>query len=151
MTEAIRSLATRIGGYFNSIRSARRIFRRVPLSVSIVGKTDTGSLRRVPPLLGHSIDLSETGLSLMMPSIRIGGYYLTGEGCTLSIKMELPDGEVRMKAVAQRYERIEEELETKYLIGAKITELTGENRDRFVLFLQECAKTPGLATHVMAI
>lgn len=139
MTETIRTLATRLGGYFNSIRSARRHFRRVPLSVSIVGKTDTGSLCRAQPLTGHSIDLSETGLSLVMPSIRIGGYYLTGEGCSLLIKLDLPEGEVQMQAVAQRYERIEENLETKYLIGARITEISNENRQRFVSYLQASA------------
>ncbi|MEO6390610.1 MAG: PilZ domain-containing protein [Pyrinomonadaceae bacterium] len=141
MTETIRTLATRIGGYFNSIRSARRHFRRVPLSVSLVGKTDTGSLCREKPLTGYTCDLSETGLSLVMPSIRIGGYYLTGDGCSLLIKLDLPGGEVQMQAVAQRYERIQENLETKYLIGARITEISNENRQRFVSYLQASAAT----------
>ena len=144
MTEAIRSLATRIGVYINSIRSARRHFRKVPLSVSIEGRTDTGSLRRVPPLSGYTSDLSETGLSLVMPSIRIGSYYLTSGGCSLLIKLDLPDGEVQMKAVAERYERIQDEVETKYLIGARITEISTDNRKRFVSFLQTSANSASL-------
>jgi c-di-GMP-binding flagellar brake protein YcgR len=151
MTEAIRSLATRIGGYFNSIRSARRHFRRVPLSVSLVGKTDTGSLRRVPPLAGYTSDISETGLSLVMPSIRIGGYYLTGDGCSMLIKLELPDGEVQMQAVAQRYERIEDALETKYLIGARITNISNDHRQRFVTFLQATANAANLAARTVTV
>jgi c-di-GMP-binding flagellar brake protein YcgR len=151
MTEAIRSLATRIGGYFNSIRSARRHFRRVPLSVSLVGRTDTGSLRQVPPLSGHTSDISETGLSLVVPSIRIGGYYLTGEGCSLLIKLELPEGEVQMQAVAKRYERIQEDLETKYVIGARITEISKEHRQRFVSYLAATANVAGLTSHVVTV
>jgi hypothetical protein len=151
MTEVIRSLTARIGGYFNSIRSARRHFRRVPLSVSLVGRTDTGSLRPVPPLVGYTSDLSETGLSLVMPSIRIGGYYLTGAGCSLLIKLELPEGEVQMQAVAKRYERIQDALETKYVIGARITEITTENRLRFVSYLQATANAAGLAGHAVTV
>jgi hypothetical protein len=65
--------------------------------------------------------------------------------------LELPEGEVQLQAVAKRYERIEEDLETKYVIGARITEISKEHRQRFVSYIQATANAAGLTSHAITV
>jgi PilZ domain len=153
MTEVIRGIANRLGGFVTSIRSARRISLRVPVSVQLVGQSENCALSKLPPIEGYTNDLSESGLGIIVPSIRVGGYYLTGEGLTLNVTIDLPDGRVELKAVAQRYERLEDQKEARYLVGARIVELAGEQKARFEASLKrarDAASTSAVTRAVIA-
>ncbi len=102
MPEVIRSLAARVREFIGNHRRAPRHRARLPLSVSLInqgGATGTpGAQRDAAMLQGHTRDVSATGLSLVVPSIRIGDRYLTGEDRTLSIALELENGRVQLQA-----------------------------------------------------
>ena len=83
----------------------------------------------MPALSGHTLDVSSTGLALIVPAIRIGEHYLAGSDRRLYIKLELPSGAVEMKVVAVRYESLEDE--SGYLIGARIVEMNDPDRASF--------------------
>ena len=74
-----------------------------------------------------------------MPAIRIGERYLTGEGRTLLIQLELPHSDtLRMRCVAVRYERLEEgETRIGYLVGVRITEISEQERKSFTAYLAD--------------
>lgn len=140
MPELMRHLAARLRQYVGNRRSARRNETRLVCSISLLSKkaqaNGSGS-GRVRSLEGHTLDVSASGLCLLMPAIRIGEQYLTGEGRTLLIQLELPDGAIQMQAVAVRYERLEQdETNLGYFIGTRITEMSEENRARFNAYLQ---------------
>jgi hypothetical protein len=85
--------------------------------------------RRLPTLDGHTLDVSTTGLALVVPAIRIGEHYLAGADRKLHVKLELPSGPVEMKVATVRYESLEDD--TGYLIGARILELSDTDRVSF--------------------
>ena len=85
--------------------------------------------RRLPKLNGHTLDISSTGLALIVPAIRIGEHYLAGADRKLHIKLELPSGSVEMKVTTVRYESLEDE--SGYLIGARILEMSDADKVSF--------------------
>jgi hypothetical protein len=89
----------------------------------------TNGHRRLPTLDGHTLDVSATGLALIVPAIRIGEHYLAGADRKLHIRLELPSGPVEMRVATVRYESLEDE--TGYLIGAQILEMSDSDRATF--------------------
>ena len=89
----------------------------------------TNGSRRLPKLNGHTLDVSITGLALIVPAIRIGEHYLAGADRKLHVKLELPSGPVEMKVVTVRYENLEDD--SGYLIGARIIEISDADRVTF--------------------
>jgi hypothetical protein len=75
------------------------------------------------------LDVSSTGLALIVPAIRIGEHYLAGADRKLHVKLELPSGPVEMKVATVRYESLEDE--SGYLIGARILEMSDTDRGSF--------------------
>jgi hypothetical protein len=140
MPELIRSIAARLRSIVGNRRQSPRLKTKLPLTVSIAGrqtKAAATGARRAPVLSGHTRDLSATGLAFILPSILLGEQHLTGEGRTLHISLELPAGPIMIQAVPARYERLEEEATEKlYLIGARITKMSDEDRARFEEYLK---------------
>jgi hypothetical protein len=92
-------------------------------------RVSSNGSRRLPKVDGHTLDVSSTGLGLVVPAIRIGEHYLAGEDRKLYVKLELPTGPVELKVVTVRYESLEESREeTGYVIGARITEMSDQDR-----------------------
>jgi len=89
----------------------------------------------LPSLNGHTVDVSSTGLALVVPAIRIAEHYLAGSDRRLHIKLELPSGPVELKVVAVRYESLEDE--SGYLIGARIVEMSDPDRASFEKYVSE--------------
>lgn len=139
MPEVMRHLAARLRQFVGNRRSASRYEAKLRCSVSLVGgKAGANGAQRAPSLEGHTRDLSATGMGLEMPAIRTGEHYLTGEGRTLLVEIELPGGAIRMQAVAVRYERLEQD-ETRmgYLIGTRIMEMNEQDRARLMAYLKD--------------
>ena len=129
MPELIRSIAARLRSIVGNRRRSPRLKARLPLTVSIAlrKKAATGASRS-PALSGYTHDLSATGLAIILPSILLGEQHLTGEGRTLLITLELPAGPIKIEAVPARYERLDEEATEKlYLVGVRITGMSGED------------------------
>jgi hypothetical protein len=106
-------------------------------------KAHSNGARRVPTLKGHTLDISTTGLALVVPAIRIGEHYLAGSDRRLHLKLDLPNGPVEMKLAPVRYESLDEsEEETGYLIGARIIEMADKDRATFDKYLAEVLTRP---------
>ena len=87
-------------------------------------------------MTGHTRDLSEKGMALIVPAITLGDHHLVGENRSLNVSLELPQGPVLMQATPVRYERLDEQAsETGYLIGVKITAMQVEDRARFAEYV----------------
>ncbi len=48
--------------------------------------------RTVKDLHGHTLDLSDSGIALIVPAITLGEHHLVGENRSLDVKLELPGG-----------------------------------------------------------
>ena len=136
MPELLRTLVGRIREYAGDRRHKSR--RRVRLEVTIApDMTGMANGRHQESLQGYTRDIGADGLGLIVPAIRIGERYLAGENCRLAVLLELPTGVIFLRASAVRYERLENQPDAGYLIGARITEISEEHRKLFIDYLHD--------------
>ncbi len=118
MSELPRRIVSHLRRFIGNRRRSKRVRARLSFTLSLSDpRMNTNGSRRLPSLNGHTLDVSPTGLALIVPAIRIGEHYLAGSDRKLHIKLELPSGPVELKVVAVRYESLEDE--SGYLIGAR--------------------------------
>lgn len=147
MPEIVRSIANRLREFVGNRRRARRFRVRLPLSIMLLDVStatplsDTTDAPHLHTLRGHTCDISATGLGLIVPAIRVGERYLTGEGRELHIRLELPSAPLHIRARPVRYERLEPGAkETGYVIGVHITEMSQHDRTIFNQYLKTLGK-----------
>lgn len=133
MSELPRRLVSRLRRFIGNRRHSKRVQTRLSFTLSLSDpRVSSNGARRLPTLDGHTLDVSSTGLALVVPAIRIGEHYLAGSERRLHVKLKLPAGPVEMIVTAVRYESLDEaQEETGYLIGARITEMADSDRASF--------------------
>jgi c-di-GMP-binding flagellar brake protein YcgR len=133
MSELPRRMVSQLRRFIGNRRRAKRAEARLPFTLSLEdSRVSRNGFRRLPPLQGHTLDISTTGVALIVPAIRIGGHYLAGTERRLYLKLDLPDSTVQLTLIPVRYESLEEDPEeTGYVIGARIEEISDDDRTRF--------------------
>ncbi len=137
MAEFTRALVSRLRQYMGDRRhSLRRSVRlNFRLSLASPAKHLNGN-RKISSVDGHTLDVGQRGLALVVPAITLGEHHLVGVNRSLQVKLELPSGPVEMQVAPVRYERLDEhKTETGYLIGAKIVAMSDEDRAVFSEYL----------------
>src|ERR1044071_7242921 len=130
MSELPRRIVSQLRRFLGNRRHSRRVRVRLSFTLSLSDpRVNTNGARRLPALDGYTLDISSTGLALIVPAIRIGEHYLAGDERRLYVKLELPRWPVEMKVVTVRYENLEDG--SGYLIGARIQEISDADRKSF--------------------
>ena len=90
--------------------------------------------------MGHTRDLSESGLSLVLPAVRLGGEDISRVGSMLRVVLCLPGGIVIVQGETVRCEAWEDEVGAHgYLIGARILRMFEADRRSYQMYLQSAA------------
>jgi hypothetical protein len=127
MSELARNIASRLRHYIGDRRRAERCLANLPAEVFLLNGPSRSEVTH-----GHTVDISTTGLGVIVPAIRIGDHYLAGENQKLLLKVQLPERLVEINVTPVRYERLDEtESERGYLIGVSITSMSGEDRQSY--------------------
>jgi c-di-GMP-binding flagellar brake protein YcgR len=130
MSELPRRIVSRLRRFVGNRRRSKRVRANLSFTLSLSDpRISSNGHRRLPSLDGHTLDVSVTGLALLVPAIRIGGHYLAGDDRKLHIRLELPSGAVEMMVATVRYETSEDD--AGYLIGARILEMSAADRASF--------------------
>ncbi len=147
MSELPRRIVSSLRRFIGDRRRHRRVRSRLNFTISLSDpKVKANGSRRLPTLDGHTLDISSTGLALIVPAIRIEEHYLAGAERKLFVKLQLPAGPVEIKVVTVRYESLEESSEeTGYLIGARIIEMSDEDRAAYSSHVEKLLKQPNAA------
>lgn len=147
MSELPRRIVSSLRRFVGNRRHSKRVQVRLNFTISLSDpRVGSNGSRRLPTLDGHTLDISSTGLALIVPAIRIGEHYLAGDERKLYISLELPNGPVEMKVATVRYESLEGSRdESGYLIGARITEMSDEDRETYNSYLTRTLKRPNAA------
>lgn len=83
---------------------------------------------------GHTLNLSATGLAVILHAQNIDEEYLLGGEGSMAIELDLPNGlAIEIQATPVRYEKLEE----GYLIGARISHMKARDRELFEEYLEE--------------
>ncbi len=137
MPELARSLVSQLRRFLGDRRRAKRQKARLAFTLSLgAAAIKLNGSRQSSILKGHTLDVSITGVALIVPTILLGEHHLVGENRKLNVQLELPQGMVEMKVVPIRYESLEDhETETGYLIGTKIVEMSETDRERFTQYV----------------
>jgi PilZ domain-containing protein len=134
MSELPRRIVSQLRRFIGNRRHCKRVRTRLTFTLSLSDpRVSSNGSRRLPTLNGHTLDVSSTGLALIVPAIRIGEHYLAGADRELHVKLELPGGPVEMKVVTVRYENLEDG--SGYLIGARILEISDADRASFEKYM----------------
>ncbi|HYO63426.1 MAG TPA: PilZ domain-containing protein [Pyrinomonadaceae bacterium] len=126
-----------------SPRYETQLEARLLFSVVLTGEPESGAGPRTLNLVGHTRDVSEAGLALVIPVAQIDEAFLAGADVTLRIELYLPGGAVEVTARPVRHHRFsagEEQsiFQEGYFIGAEITRVS--DRERFVAYLRTLAE-----------
>lgn len=118
MPERLRSIASRLRRLVADRRRAPRHKVRLSVLVSLLDASGTQPAN----VSGHTRDVSEDGLALILPIIRVGDRYLVGDAATLRITLRLPDANVRLYGTPVRYERLDEtqQQDRGFLVGIRL-------------------------------
>src|SRR5690242_6565515 len=139
MSELPRRIVSQLRRIIGNRRHSKRVRARLSFTLSLSDpRVSTNGARRLPSLDGHTLDISSTGLALIVPAIRIGEHYLAGDERRLYVKLELPSGPVEMKVVTVRYENLEDG--SGYLIGARILEMSDADRASFEKYMAKIGR-----------
>ncbi len=136
-----RSIVSRLRQYVGDRRHAHRLKVRLPFTLSIASPAKgLDGEKRIHSLAGHTLDLSPSGMALIVPAIRIGDHHLVGENRTLNVKLELPGGPLELQVSPVRYEALEDHpSEIGYLIGVRIIDMPTEDREVFTAYFSKLA------------
>ncbi len=142
MSELPRRIVSSLRRFIGNRRRHKRVRARLTFRISLSDpRVNSNGGRRLPKVDGHTLDISTTGLALVVPAIRIGEHYLAGADRKLFLKLDLPTGPVEMKVTTVRYESLEESgEETGYLIGARITEMSDQDRGSYGAYIAKLLK-----------
>ena len=140
---------------FDRRAQVEHVIRRSSSSFAVHGLTfPTVQRQGLSPeraLKGYTRDLSAGGLALKLPRVHLDGHYLADEDRQVKLKLELPTGPISMLVIPKRYERLEQaELGCKYLIGVQITEISDEDRKRYLSFIspEDLRRFPALKKQI---
>jgi len=129
-----------------STRFKAQLRARLLFTVVLSGKSSMTTTARASGklhLVGHTKDISEVGLALVVPIAEIDERYLTGETSKMQIELYLPKGAIKITARPVHYRRLDDSsgesvFNEGYLIGAEITKVS--NRDFFIEYLSTLEK-----------
>ena len=146
MSTLINSLAGRLRGLVGDRRRAprrgARAHARLPFTVVLLDGQEEAPTNFAggKSLAGHTRDLSETGLTLLLPVVRIGDGYLTDTERHLGIRLALPGGPVSMLAASVRFEHLDMlEDGYGYLVGVRIVRMRDDERASYYAYLRTLA------------
>jgi hypothetical protein len=153
MPELLRSIVNRLRTHMGNRRVAPRYAAHLEvaliLSISL-GESKNKTDKESSPLriAGYTRDISQSGLALIVPTIHIGGQYLTNQARTLEITLKLPTGYVQLHATPVRYSPLDDDdkdakdtdsnaKDTGYIVGVQITQMSEPDRARYNAYLEK--------------
>ncbi len=116
---------------YNVERAARLLFTTAPSDLSSPEGTQP-----TPSIVGHTRDISATGLSLIVPGVHENDAKFFGERATVRIILSLPTTMIDIELEPTRYEWLFAEGKKRgFLIGASITHMSDGDREQLGEYL----------------
>jgi len=140
----LRELASRFSVSLIQRRSSVRKKFEAPVKISFAPEHNPLNITTSSKdlfLSGETVDISETGIGFIVASIRIKEKYLVGQERILKVEMDVGGKKIQMQVLGKRYERIGIHDSTeRYIVGAVITEMSQEDRQRYEYVLKNGKK-----------
>lgn len=118
-----------------SPRLSAKLQARLEFSVLLrEADTSESGVQHLRACAGHTVNISEHGLALVLHAQNIDEQYLLGGEASMAIELDLPNGlAIEIQATPVRYEKFAE----GYLIGARISRMRERDRELYEEYLRE--------------
>ncbi len=142
MSQVLHTLEERFAGLFGERRMASRrqvaCAARLPVGVSMEDERLDPHAGHFPePIMGRTQDVSETGLSLVLPKLLLGTERIDAEGYPLRVVLCLPGGIIIVHAQTVRCEPlVDEDGRDCFVVGARLTRMSVYDRRRYDAFVR---------------
>ena len=140
MPEHLRKIASRLRELVADRRRAPRYKVGLPVSVSLL---DAEASAEPVLVQGRTRDVSEDGLGVILPNIRVGGRYLVGDSVTLRVTLKLPEGYARLYGTPVRHEKLDDNdsgTDTGFFVGIRLTDTSERDQALLVNYLKSLKK-----------
>jgi hypothetical protein len=129
-------LAASLRKHFGDRRAAPRYHLEERLTVSVERPNVGGRPSNLPTsVYGYTRDVSETGLSFVLPEMNVGGYHFDVPGRAMNIRLKLPRGPIEMQVEYVRHA----EVEGGYLVAVRILGMRPRARTLYQSFIKTLA------------
>jgi len=129
-----------VGDRRRAPRRGARFAARLRLTVTPLCDAEDFDLGGQTSLAGSTRDLSARGLTILLPTIRVGSRYLTDADGYLGLRVETPSGQMSMLAAPARFEHLAEGDEGySYLLGVRIVKMGDGDRASYLSYLRTLA------------
>ena len=113
----------------------------IRFSLSSLSDAASGSVADDSEIIGETLNLSETGMAVCLPSNRIGNRFLSVAGCKLVLTLTLPTGPVQVQATPRWCDQLAtSEASTCYVIGLRVTKMDDEQWVKLARYVRKCLK-----------
>ena len=135
----IRAIVAKVTAVMTERRHARK---KLQVPVKVWFEPRPGVHSKSPHcdvyMSGETYDASESGIALLLSSIRIKEDYLVSvENRLFNVELDISGKKIRMKVIGRRYERVGIHLSTeRYLVGAEIVDIDPEDRRSYEYFMK---------------
>ena len=134
----------------SSVRGESRKAPRFKAKLEVTLKTDTSILSYNPNdqaeqfplnLLGHTENVSETGLAVVVPFIPVDEAFCKDGQRTLQIGLSLPTGPVTLQATPVHCEPLDSNDPVHgYLVGVRILQMNAVDQERYQTYLRTASR-----------
>jgi len=129
-------LAASLRRHFGDRRAATRYHLEDRLTVSVARPNVGGRPSNLPTsVYGYTRDVSETGLSFVLPELSVGSYHFDVPERAMVIHLKLPRGPIEMQVAYVRHA----EVEGGYLVAVRILGMSPRARSRYQSFIKTLA------------
>ena len=119
-------------------RRAPRFNAHLPSAISLIhGNVRVGKASYSEPSRGHCETISKFGMRLSLVGTRFSEADLSRIGQLLFVRVDLPDGPIEAVVKIVNSERTGEETKKKWIIGAKIHQMSDADRETLAGYLEK--------------
>ena len=113
----------------------------LPVGVSVPNENLDPEAELYPqPIMGQTRDVSENGLSLLLPSLYLGQQQISAPGFPLRLVLSLPGGIAIVQVVTVRIEATASMPEgaDSFIVGASIRKMSEPDHKRYLALVRSC-------------
>jgi hypothetical protein len=119
-------------------RRGPRFYAHLPSAISLIhGQPTAGKVSYSQPSRGHCETISKFGMGLSLAGTRFSEADLTRKGALLFVRVDLPEGSIEAVVNIVTSRRTGEEGKKRWLLGAKIHQMSDENRERLEAYIEK--------------
>jgi len=124
-------------------RREAKLVVKLPVGVSVPNENIDPEAEHYPlPIMGLTRDVSESGLSVIVPTLQLGDEEIAPRGYPLRLVLSLPHDLIIVQSQTVRSDVIEKaDGAPSYLLGLSITRIGDRDRAKYLKFLQQTASS----------